>query len=371
MDREPLTPDEVRNVVFDKAPLGKRGYRERQVDDFLDRIEAALRGRDNLSAADVRDVAFEEAPRVKRGYHEDQVDSFLDIVITTLEQRERAPANRLRPANGVPDPRSGPDGRPRGAGQPLGPDSRATGPDSRRASGGPPPGSRSGGPDPRPGDQLPGGGSWQNGPPSLRDVRPVGGQSPGARVNGPAGPPSLRNVRAVGGQSPAPRANGPAGPPSLRDIRPAGGQSPGARSAEFPIPPGSMGRGPGTSTGLRAVPPPSGRGPVPVRPDPTEQTNPMPLEPPVPRDGPLALGARLSLPIPPAPPGAHGYRPADVERLAALLALAVEQANGPTFTDLMNARLNWTPGTGQGYHTGVVDALLSAWVAELRRRDGG
>jgi hypothetical protein len=97
----------------------------------------------------------------------------------------------------------------------------------------------------------------------------------------------------------------------------------------------------------------------------------MSLEPPVPRDGPLALGARLSLPIPPAPPGAHGYRPADVERLAALLALAVEQANGPTFSDLMNARLNWTPGTGQGYHTGVVDALLSAWVAELRRRDGG
>jgi DivIVA domain-containing protein len=95
MDR-PLTPADVRSVVFDKAPLGKRGYDEKQVDDFLDRIEAALNGNDHLSADEVRKVVFSDAPLIKRGYHEEQVDDFLDAVVGTLaerEQRERVPAD--------------------------------------------------------------------------------------------------------------------------------------------------------------------------------------------------------------------------------------------------------------------------------------
>ncbi|MBV8994050.1 MAG: DivIVA domain-containing protein [Pseudonocardiales bacterium] len=38
----PLTPAEVRNVVFGKSPIGKQGYNEDQVDTFLDLVEAEL-----------------------------------------------------------------------------------------------------------------------------------------------------------------------------------------------------------------------------------------------------------------------------------------------------------------------------------------
>ncbi|CRK61493.1 hypothetical protein [Alloactinosynnema sp. L-07] len=82
-----LSPESVRAVTFDKAPFGKRGYNEGQVDDFLDRIEAALTGSDALTADDVRSVVFDPAPLVKRGYHEDQVDAFLDQVVATLSVR--------------------------------------------------------------------------------------------------------------------------------------------------------------------------------------------------------------------------------------------------------------------------------------------
>lgn len=37
-----LTPDEVRDVVFDHAPMFHRGYDEAQVDAFLDRVESAM-----------------------------------------------------------------------------------------------------------------------------------------------------------------------------------------------------------------------------------------------------------------------------------------------------------------------------------------
>src|SRR5262245_46683347 len=89
---KPLTPADVRNVIFDKAPLGKRGYDEKQVDAFLDLIEAALVGDNQLTADEVRAVVFRDAPLIKRGYHEDQVDDFLDAVVGTLEQREHVQA---------------------------------------------------------------------------------------------------------------------------------------------------------------------------------------------------------------------------------------------------------------------------------------
>lgn len=37
-----LTPDDVREVVFDHAPMFRRGYDEAQVDEFLDRVETAM-----------------------------------------------------------------------------------------------------------------------------------------------------------------------------------------------------------------------------------------------------------------------------------------------------------------------------------------
>jgi DivIVA domain-containing protein len=38
----PVTPTDVRNVTFNKPPLGRPGYHEEEVDDFLDLVEAEL-----------------------------------------------------------------------------------------------------------------------------------------------------------------------------------------------------------------------------------------------------------------------------------------------------------------------------------------
>jgi DivIVA domain-containing protein len=93
MDQRPLTPIDVRDVIFDKAPFGKRGYDEDQVDAFLDRVEATLAGNDRLTAADVRQVVFQDSPLMKRGYNEDQVDNFLDAVVATFEARAHVPTS--------------------------------------------------------------------------------------------------------------------------------------------------------------------------------------------------------------------------------------------------------------------------------------
>jgi DivIVA domain-containing protein len=37
-----LTPLDVRNVAFKKPPLGKRGYDEEEVDEFLDAVERTI-----------------------------------------------------------------------------------------------------------------------------------------------------------------------------------------------------------------------------------------------------------------------------------------------------------------------------------------
>ncbi|MGH9095756.1 MAG: DivIVA domain-containing protein, partial [Acidimicrobiales bacterium] len=38
----PLTPADVHNVAFKKPPIGKRGYDEDEVDEFLDMVETEL-----------------------------------------------------------------------------------------------------------------------------------------------------------------------------------------------------------------------------------------------------------------------------------------------------------------------------------------
>jgi DivIVA domain-containing protein len=211
MDQQSLTPTDVREVVFDKAPLGKRGYDEKQVDAFLDRIEAALTGSDRLSADDVRAVVFQDAPLIKRGYHEEQVDDFLDVVVGTLEQRERLPVD----------------------------------------------------------------------PPTR-----------------PHQPPAERTEPMVFAQ-----------PPSLLEED--------------------------EDTEAHVAPPTD----------------------------------LLTLPLPPAPPGTRGYRPGDVEKLARLLARAVEDVDGPTSADIRTAQLHRTFFNGQGYRTDVIDTVVAAWVEELRRRE--
>jgi DivIVA domain-containing protein len=93
-----LTESAVRDISFRKPPMGRRGYDERSVDEFLDLVEADLRVRRaacaeaggdgvvavNLVSADVRAVAFERSAFGRRGYDEREVDEFLDEVDRTF-----------------------------------------------------------------------------------------------------------------------------------------------------------------------------------------------------------------------------------------------------------------------------------------------
>ncbi len=76
----PLTADDVRDAAFSKPPIGRRGYNEDEVDEFLDWVVAHLEGRRALTADDVRAVAFGKPPWGKRGYNEDDVDALLDRI---------------------------------------------------------------------------------------------------------------------------------------------------------------------------------------------------------------------------------------------------------------------------------------------------
>ncbi|GGK94390.1 DivIVA domain-containing protein [Nocardia jinanensis] len=75
-----MTPDEVHQIAFARAPFGHRGYRERDVDELLDLVAAALEGRVTLTG-EVLNRGFRAPSGVfGRGYHPDQVDAFVDRV---------------------------------------------------------------------------------------------------------------------------------------------------------------------------------------------------------------------------------------------------------------------------------------------------
>jgi DivIVA domain-containing protein len=63
---------------FPRASTLRRGYQVDDVDDFVDRVVAALDGTDALSVEDVRQVPFR--PR-RGGYREDAVDDAMDRVV--------------------------------------------------------------------------------------------------------------------------------------------------------------------------------------------------------------------------------------------------------------------------------------------------
>ena len=60
--RHPLTAEQIRNVAFSKPPLGKRGYREDDVDAFLSRVEQQLRAHQGDSAAYPPPVGAADVP---------------------------------------------------------------------------------------------------------------------------------------------------------------------------------------------------------------------------------------------------------------------------------------------------------------------
>ncbi|GAB2989670.1 DivIVA domain-containing protein [Saccharothrix stipae] len=92
-----LGAQDLRQVAFHRPPPGQPGYDENQVDAFLDRIEATLLGRDDVTEQDVRRVRFRPA---RPGYYAAEVDAFMDLVAETLgstPQRRQATA----PAQGA------------------------------------------------------------------------------------------------------------------------------------------------------------------------------------------------------------------------------------------------------------------------------
>ncbi|WP_322746629.1 DivIVA domain-containing protein [Saccharothrix syringae] len=92
-----MSAQDLRQVAFHRPPPGRPGYDEGQVDAFLDRVEATLLGRDDVTERDVRTVRFRPAVP---GYHATEVDAFMDLVAETLgstPQRRQAAA----PARGA------------------------------------------------------------------------------------------------------------------------------------------------------------------------------------------------------------------------------------------------------------------------------
>ncbi|WP_372470486.1 DivIVA domain-containing protein [Saccharothrix luteola] len=92
-----LGAQDLRQVAFHRPPPGQPGYDEGQVDAFLDRIEATLLGRDDVTEQDVREVRFRPS---RPGYYAAEVDAFMDLVAETLgstPQRRQATA----PAQGA------------------------------------------------------------------------------------------------------------------------------------------------------------------------------------------------------------------------------------------------------------------------------
>ncbi len=92
-----LGAQDLRQVAFHRPPPGQPGYDEGQVDAFLDRIEATLLGRDDVTEQEVRRVRFSPA---RPGYYAVEVDAFMDLVAETLgstPQRRQATA----PAQGA------------------------------------------------------------------------------------------------------------------------------------------------------------------------------------------------------------------------------------------------------------------------------
>ncbi|MER7015423.1 DivIVA domain-containing protein [Saccharopolyspora sp. NPDC000359] len=102
-----LTPDDVRNVVFARAWRRERGYDEAEVDAFLQRVVATLRGKRVVTARDVLTVRFSTRKRGSRAYKKAQVDAFLDQVALTLmkrevqEERNRPVVRRTEPGSRV------------------------------------------------------------------------------------------------------------------------------------------------------------------------------------------------------------------------------------------------------------------------------
>jgi DivIVA domain-containing protein len=87
-DRQRLI-ERIENSVFSRAPLGRRGYDETKVDQFLDAIIASLRHGPLMEAREVEQVMFPKPRFGARGYDEDDVDDLLEEVQKELPRLGR------------------------------------------------------------------------------------------------------------------------------------------------------------------------------------------------------------------------------------------------------------------------------------------
>lgn len=86
-----LSADDIGHIAFRRPPIGRRGYNETQVDDFLDAVEAKFRDRADPAVAWLTPTAIGEAtfgpPDFgKRGYRREDVRPFLERCRTELDQ---------------------------------------------------------------------------------------------------------------------------------------------------------------------------------------------------------------------------------------------------------------------------------------------
>ncbi len=82
-----FTTEDLAEVSFGHAPIGRRGYAKGEVDEFVRRIARTLADEDDLTAAEVHHVMFSKPLIGKRGYDEKEVDDFLDQVEDQLADR--------------------------------------------------------------------------------------------------------------------------------------------------------------------------------------------------------------------------------------------------------------------------------------------
>ena len=88
-----FTAEDLAEVTFGHAPIGRRGYAKHEVDAFLDLIAEALAGRNILTPDDIHYVEFTIMPVGMRSYDQAQVDMFLDEAEAALvELRNPRPA---------------------------------------------------------------------------------------------------------------------------------------------------------------------------------------------------------------------------------------------------------------------------------------
>ncbi|MFD5826937.1 DivIVA domain-containing protein [Lentzea sp. NPDC060358] len=306
-----LSPDDVAAVRFHKPRPGTRGYHEGQIDAFLDRIEATLRGRDNLTAGQVQDAVFGESAPGTFGYDQEDVDTFLDLVVLMFET--------------APPPRKAVPPAPVTTQLPR----QQQGPQQRRPQ-----------PPQRPQQQAP----------VQRPAAPASVDSPKL---------TAADIRTIAFHRP------PRGRRGYQESQVDAfldrieatllGQDnltgKDVRDIRFSRP--LIGRRGYDETEVDAF-----LGQI-------EQqlSGPMPSMPAV-----KSWKDLRQLRIPQAPAGQRGYRTAQVDRMLEEIGVALDGMLGATSEEVMKARFSYALLSGQGYDTSFIDELLPQLANELRRR---